>query len=648
MAEPKPLSIPVTYGVLLSVLMVSAPHVDHVPLWVSALCALALLWRGYLARAGLPLPARWLPSLITVGGIVGLLVEFRTLFGQEVSVTLLVMLTSLKLLEMRTARDATLVIYLACFDIITNFLYSQNIPTALFMFATLLTIVATWLHLQSAALKWRLRLRIASLLLLQSIPLMLVLFVLFPRVQGPLWSMPQDDLSRTGLTDTMSPGSISKLSLSDEIAFRVTFKGMAPMREQMYWRGPVLAEYDGRNWTMARALPGKPPQLDNLSGQVDYTVMLEPHYKTWLFALEMPTRVSTSSAMTFDFQLRQKDPVSTRMQYDVQSQLNYRANAEENQFQLRQALQLPPTVNPRARQLAEDWRATYKNPEFISLAALRYFGQQGFSYTLEPPPLGANAVDDFVFETRKGFCEHFASSYVFLMRAAGVPARVVTGYQGGEFNELGGYYIVRQSDAHAWAEVWLEGRGWVRVDPTAAVSPARVQNGLAAAVPNNAALPLMARTSSSWLLKLRFNMDLIAYQWNQWVLGYDALRQYSLLRKLGMTDITWQKMGLYLLGFLGLLVGTFALLMLRRLYAHRASEAQRLYQKFCRKLDKAGVTRADHEGPQDFAARAARACPQQAGAISAITVLYVALRYAGADAASELPALRRAVAAFRL
>ncbi|HEY5993976.1 MAG TPA: DUF3488 and transglutaminase-like domain-containing protein [Gallionellaceae bacterium] len=648
MAESRPLSPPLVYGLLLAVLMVSAPHADHLPLWVSAVCVLALAWRGYLARIGLALGNRWLPPVITVGGIIGLLIEFHTLFSQEASVTLLVMLTSLKMLELRTPRDATLAIYLSCFVIITNFFYSQTILTALFMFATLLAIVTTWLHLQSAGMRLKPRLRVAGLLMAQSVPLMLVLFILFPRVQGPLWGMPQDDLSKTGLTDSMSPGSISKLSLSDEIAFRVTFKDAPPLREQMYWRGPVLTEYDGRSWTMAKGPPGRPPQLDNLSAESDYSVMLEPHYKTWLFALEMPVFTSIASFQTNDFQLRRRNIVSTRLQYEVRSQLAFRANAEEEPFQLRQALQLPAGINPRARQLAQEWRKTYPSNDIIMLAALRHFSQQGFTYTLEPPQLGPNAVDDFLFDTRAGFCEHYASSFVFLMRAAGIPARVVTGYQGGQYNALGGYFIVRQSDAHAWAEVWLQGRGWVRVDPTAAVSPARVQSGLAAAVPNNAALPLMARTSSAWLLRLRFNLDLIAYQWNQWVLGYDAAHQLSLLDKLGMADITWGKLALYIMGTLGLLIGVFALLMLRRLYARRISEAQRLYLKFCRRLEKSGLARATHEGPLDFAARATQAWPQHSAAIAEITARYVALRYGGVDERNELPALRRAVGAFKL
>ncbi|MDE2310641.1 MAG: DUF3488 domain-containing protein [Betaproteobacteria bacterium] len=638
-----------TYGLLACILLVSAPHTAHLPVWVSTLCAVLLGWRAYLAYSGGPLPPHWLLLTITLGSVGGLLISFHTLFGREVGVTMLVLLTTLKLLEMRAARDAMVVIYLACFIIITNFFYSQNIPTALFMLITLLVIMTTWVHMQTGTLALFPRLRIAAVLLLQAIPLMLVLFVLFPRVQGPLWGLPQDAYASSGLTDTMSPGSLSKLSLSDAVAFRVAFSGNPPLREQMYWRGPVLWNFDGQTWTPGGAASSRVAQLDSLSGPIDYTVTLEPHNKTWLFALEMPTRISIPASMTSDLQLRQKSPVNARLRYDVHTQLGYRANAEEEPFQLRRALLLPRGLNPRARQLAADWRASGGGDEAVMRAALRNFSQQSFSYTLEPPPLpGFNAIDDFLFETRQGFCEHYASSFVFLMRAAGIPARVVTGYQGAEYNDLGNYYIVRQSDAHAWAEVWLQERGWVRVDPTAAIAPARMQSGLAAAVPDSAVLPFMARTQSPWLLKLRFNLDALTNQWNQWVLGYNQERQFAFLTRLGMEAITWQKLALNMLAGVALLVGLFALLMLHRLTVRNTDAVQALYLKFCRKLEKAGVVRAAHEGPQDFAARAMLLKPQCADAIRDITARYVALRYSGRADSGALPALRHAVAVFRL
>ncbi len=640
----------VIYGLLLSVLMVIAPHADHLPLWVDTLCVVILAWRAYLNWYSLPLPPRWLLLAITLASIVGILIEYRTLFGREAGVTLLIVLATLKQMELRNLRDGTLVIYLACFIIITNFFYSQSVPTALFMLATLLVIVATWLHLHSAALPLRPRLRLAAVMLAQAVPLMLVLFILFPRVQGPLWGLPQDAYASTGLTDSMAPGSISKLSLSDAVAFRVTFKGAPPPRDRMYWRGPVLWEYDGQAWTPGKGGGNKPPQLDELSMPVDYTVTLEPHNKTWLFALEMPTRVSSPSFITYDFQLRQRRPVNTRLRYDAHSELGYRANATEEPLQLRRALLLPAGLNPRARQLAAEWRASARDEGTIIVQdALRYIRDQKFVYTLEPPPLpGFNAIDAFLFDTRQGFCEHFASAFVFLMRAAGVPARVVTGYQGAEFNELGNYYIVRQSDAHAWAEVWLTGQGWARVDPTAAVAPARVESGLAASVPSEAALPILARNPPPWVRRLRFNIDALAFQWDQWVLGYDTERQFALLTRLGMEDITWRKLALQLASAMAVLIGLFALLMLRRLRGRGADPALALYFKFCRKLGKRGITRAAHEGPEDFAARAARLQPQLAAPIRDITARYVALRYEQQPGATALAELRRVVAAFKL
>jgi protein-glutamine gamma-glutamyltransferase len=641
---------PVIYGLLASMLMVSAPHAGHLPPWVSVLCIMLLGWRAYLTWNRLPLPRHWLLLTITLASVTGILVSFHTLFGREAGVALLILLVSLKQLELRNRRDATVVIYLGCFIIITNFFYSQSISTALFMLATLLAIVATWLHLQTGTLPFKPRLRIAALLLAQAVPLMLVMFVLFPRVQGPLWGMPNDAYARSGLDDKMSPGSLSRLALSDDVAFRVAFQGKPPRRDRMYWRGPVLWHFDGRTWTPGKTVHVKAPQLDQLGDPVDYTITLEPHNKTWLFALEMPTRISIAANMNYDFQLLQKKPVNARLRYDVHSELSYRANAQEELVQLKRALQLPSGLDPRARELAAKWRSQDGSDNAaIVRSALNYFRQQGFQYTLEPPPLtSSNGIDDFLFDTRQGFCEHYASAFVFLMRAAGIPARVVTGYQGGDYNNLGGYYIVRQSDAHAWAEVWLAGRGWVRIDPTAAAAPARIERGLAASVPDAAVLPLMVRNPPQWLRSLQLNWDALANQWNQWVLGYNTERQFAFLTRMGMEDITWRKMALEMLAVVAVLAGLFTLLMLRRLRTRIDDPALALYLRFCRKLAKAGVARTAHEGPRDFAARAAKLKPEFAAAISGITEHYVALRYGKQVTQGALQSLRREIAAFRL
>ena len=642
------LTAPLIYGLIASILLVSAPHAEHLPIWVSAMCVALLGWRGYLAYSGTPLPSRWLLLLITIAGVAAIGIGFRTLFGREVGVTLFILLATLKLLELKAVRDATVLIYLSCFIIITNFFYSQSIPTALFMLFTLIVIVATWVNLQTGSLALKPRLRIAGLLLLQAIPLSLILFVLFPRIQGPLWGMPQDAYAKSGLSDTMSPGSMSKLSLSDDVAFRATFSGKAPMHAQMYWRGPVLWDFDGTTWKRGQNATLQKPTLSDVGMPVDYTVTLEPHNKLWLFALDMPTNISVAADMAPDFQLLNRTPVNARLRYNARSQLTYRANLNEPPQQMKRALELPRGYNPKALQLAAEWRSNNKNDEAIANTALRYFNQNAFSYTLEPPLLGAHNVDDFLFTTKQGFCEHYASSFVFLMRAAGVPSRVVTGYQGGEFNELGGYYILRQADAHAWTEVWLANRGWVRVDPTAAISPARIQSGLSAALPDNAALPFMARNPPQWMRELRFNWDALSNQWNQWVLGYNEERQFAFLTRLGMEDVTWQKMIMNMVAGMSLLVGIFTLILLRRLVVRQNDPVQAAWLKICKKLAKTGLARAPHEGPEDYAARVVAARPHLAGAMHDITTRYTNLRYAGTGDEGAVRAFKDAAKTFKL
>jgi transglutaminase-like putative cysteine protease len=634
-----------TYGLLLCILMVIAPHAEHLPLWVSSICAGLLSWRAWLAHSGNPLPKRWLLMLITFSGIAGIVFEFHTLFGREAGVTLLVLLAALKLMELHKARDAMVLVYLACFIIITNFFYSQSIPTALYLLATLMVIVSTWVHLQSQGITLKPRMRIAAILLLQALPLTLILFILFPRVQGPLWGLPQDAYASSGLDDKMSPGSLSRLSLSEAVAFRVTYNDKPPRRDQMYWRGPVLWDFDGRVWTPGRTFLTATPKFTGLDQQIDYSVTLEPHNKPWLFALDMPDKLSVPATLTYDFQVLNKEPVHARLRYAARSNLVYRANLQEAVRQLQRGLQLPKQFNPRAQQLAAEWRAGSKDDVAIVNTALTYFNKQGYSYTLEPPPLGVNTVDDFLFTTKQGFCEHYASAFVFLMRAANIPARVVTGYLGGEFNDVGNYYIVRQSDAHAWAEVWLAGQGWVRVDPTGAIAPDRVQRGLSAAVSDNALLPFMERDPPQWMRDLRFNLDALANQWNQWVLGYDTERQFAFLTRLGMESITWQKMAFDMATGLGIVIALFSLFMMRHLYTHQPDKVQAAWLKLCRKLAKAGLPRAAHEGAQDYAARVAAARPDLAEAIHDLASRYTALRYgAPGDEGAQREFLHRAAA----
>jgi transglutaminase-like putative cysteine protease len=465
---------------------------------------------------------------------------------------------------------------------------------------------------------------------------------------GPLWGLPKDAYSgMVGLSDSMTPGSISQLILSDAIALRAEFDQAIPSPSQLYWRGPVLWHFDGRSWTAGNLPASLPPEAVEARGdRVSYTVTLEPHNKRWLFMLELPVAAPPEAVLSHDFQLLAHEPVRRRLRYAASSDLRYRLQAELDAPTRRLALQLPDGGNPRTRLLGEQWAASEANGQAIVLRALTMFREQPFVYTLRPPLLGADSVDEFLFSSRRGFCEHYAGSFVFLMRSAGVPARVVTGYQGGELNPAGNYLLVRQTEAHAWAEVWLQERGWVRVDPTAAVSPRRVEAGVAAALPAGEPLPLLSRGDFPWLHKLYLNWDALNNGWNQWVLGYNEKKQLELLSRLTGSAVSWQEMAIWLMASVAAIILAISWLMLRG-NRRRVDALQAAYLQFERKLARAGVQRQPYEGPLDFGRRVAAQWPAQAALIHAITRTYARLRY-GKDAPTrQVEAFIRQVKRFR-
>jgi protein-glutamine gamma-glutamyltransferase len=606
--------------------LVAAPHTPRLPWWLNLIALLFVAWRVYLGWRERALPRKWLLTLFVAGGLLGVYFTYRTIFGRDSGVALLLLFLSLKLLETNQQRDVMVLVLLTYFLALTNFFYSQTLPTAGLMLASVLVNTASLVNVAAPGRALRANLKTAGVLLAQAAPVMLVLFFLFPRIQGPLWGLPQDAYSGiTGLSDSMSPGLISRLSQSDAIAFRVKFQKDAPARRQLYWRGPVFWHFDGRTWRAGEFRPFGQLRFDAAGESYDYEVTLEPHNHNWLFALELAAKIPPNANVTTDYMLISRTPVRNRMRYDMSSYTNFTTGGADDANELRPGLQLPPGFNPRARALAREWAASLATDAAIAQRALSYFREEGFVYTLEPPLLGRNSVDEFLFGSKQGFCEHYASSFVFLMRAAGVPARVVTGYQGGDINPVDGYMVVRQSDAHAWAEVWLKGRGWVRFDPTGAASPVRVESGVAAAVPEGDPLPLMARTTLVWLREARYNLDALANKWNQLVLGYNPERQRELLTRFGMSEPSWENMALTLFWGVGAMLALLAAWLLRRI---RSSDpVQRLWLKFCGKLGKRGSPRSAHEGPADFVARAAERYPGEAGCIRAIGERYVALRY---------------------
>lgn len=646
----KPPSVPLSpaqsWWLLAAGTLAVAPLAPYLPPWLSTAAGVALALRGWLIARRAPLLSRWLMVILVMAGTAGILSQYRTLLGQQAGVAMLVLFIALKLHESKIRRDGLAVVLLCYFLSLTTFFYSQSMTNAALLLAAVIVTTATLASLVDGRQAPPHLLRQSAAMLAQATPFLLILFILFPRVSGPLWGLPRDAHSAlTGLSDSMAPGSISSLSQSDAIAFRVRFDGTPPPRHQLYWRGPVLTAFDGRTWD--RIPVRSRPQLPYTVPESDFyrhEVTLEPHNKPWLFALELPAELPPDSLMTDDFQLLAGTPVTQRQRYAVASHTGHKAGMAENRWMLSRAKALPRTGNPRIRALAADWRAKHADDELVLREAISHFQRLRLTYTLTPPLLGPDPVDEFLFDTKQGFCEHFASAFVFALRAAGIPARVVTGYQGGEFNPVDGYLTVRQSDAHAWAEVWIAGKGWIRTDPTAASHPLRIEQNLAAVVPAGDPLPFLMRVDLPWLRDLRFRWDAVTNAWNQWIIGYTPQRQQELLSRLGMGTPDWRRMTAALsIACGGVLLGlTLWALRQRR----RKDPAVALWRKATARLAQCGLGPMAWEGPVAYAARVAAARPDISAAIRDIATSYARLRYGNADE-SQFAALRAQVAAFK-
>lgn len=625
-----------------SLILVIAPHATRAPWWLTLLTLCLYGWRIYFAVNRAPLPSRWLVLGVAAVAMLGVWIEHRTLFGRQSGILLLMVFSGLKLLETRTHRDAAVCAFLGYFLVVTNFLYTQAIPTALVMALGVFLLTATLVGFSAPQRPMVANLRTSALLLAHAAPAALALFVLFPRVPGPLWGLPQDAYSgMTGLSETMSPGMLSSLALSDSIAFRAEFQTPPPPQAVRYWRGPVLWDFDGRTWSAGSSFFTQfvPPERGRATYR--YEIVLEPHNRYWLFALETAASLPERARMSYDGQILANAPVRTRMRYDVTSVVLPEPQPTESPAALRRALRLPANFNPRATALAREWRAGSADEAEIVTRAIAFLRQGGYTYTLEPPLLGEDSVDEFLFATKAGFCEHFSSAFVFLMRAADVPARVVTGYQGGELNSVDSIVSVRQADAHAWAEVFLPERGWVRIDPTAVAVPGRLDRSMAAAVPQASALPLLMRPELEWLRGVRDRWEATVHKWNVWVLGFNPERQRELMASVGVRDADWRALTATLFAFLGALTLVLLAWSLRRFA--RPDPVQRAWRAFCRKLAARGVERAPSEGPRDFSARAARALPAARHAILRIGSLYIALRYGAGASADAVARLRKMV-----
>jgi transglutaminase-like putative cysteine protease len=551
-----------TLFLLAVIALLLLPQIPNLPWWCSALTAIVLVWRGVLAVRARPLPDKWWRAALLAVTLIATYATHRTLLGRDAGVTLVVILLALKTLELRARRDAFVIFFLGFFTMLTNFFYSQSLLTAFAMLLALLGLLTALVNAHMPVGKPPLlqAARMAGWMALLGAPIMLALFMLFPRM-APLWGTPNDSMTgRSGLSNSMRVGSIAELALDDGIAARIKFEGPVPAQRDMYFRGPVLSNFDGREWTAAPLFENAfmPLNLRVDGAPVRYEVTLEPSNRPWLLTLDAtPAEPRLPGYRVFgtnDMQWLANRPLGDLVRYSAESYTQFQSGPTRRTAALRPYLALPPGSNPRTAQLAAQMRsdpalANATTSAFVR-AVLHRLRTGGYSYTLDPGVYGNDTADEFWFDRKAGFCEHIASAFVVLMRALDIPARIVTGYQGGELNGVDRYWTLRHSDAHAWAEVWEEGRGWVRVDPTGAISPARVgQFRRLSPAPGffSEAIGVMSPTLAQ---HLRAAWEAVNNGWNQWVLNYTQSRQLDLLKNIGFDAPSLQDLATVLLALL--------------------------------------------------------------------------------------------------
>jgi transglutaminase-like putative cysteine protease len=649
-----------TLFLLFVIVWVIAPQVSNLPVWTSVLAGGLLLWRGWLAWAGRPLPGRWTVAVLLVVAVAGTLLTHRTILGRDAGVTLIVMLLALKTLELRARRDAMVVFFLGFFTMLSNFFFSQSLLTAAAMLVALLGLLMALVnaHMPVGRPPLTQTFRMAGTMALLGAPIMVALFMLFPRM-SPLWGMPGENLTgRSGLSGTMRVGEMAEIALDERVAIRLRFEGDpadVPPQSALYFRGPVMTSFDGRQWQAEpfredsawAARVAVPANLQVSGPAVRYEVTLEPQRQPWLMVLEAtpdaPQLPSMQAYMTQDLQWMTTRPITEVMRYQAVSYPQFRHGPQQAVQQLRVYTELPTGFNPRTLALAAQMRAdpalATASAETLVNAVLQRLRTGGYSYTLDPGVYGEHTADEFWFDRKEGFCEHIASAFVVLMRALDVPTRIVTGYQGGERNPVDGYWTVRNADAHAWAEVWMEGRGWVRVDPTGAIAPNRVGAFQRLRAPQGALATAMGTLSPGMVQNLRAVWEAVNNSWNQWVLNYTQKRQLDLLKALGFESPSWQD----LTTLLGTLVLAAALGGMGWSAWERSQHDPwlRLLARTRQRLARAGLVLPDNLPPRAIAQRVQAHFGAPAQSLSDWLLQLEQLRYAPRPA-TELAKLRRA------
>jgi transglutaminase-like putative cysteine protease len=638
-------SLPWTIGALLVSL---APHVPYLAIWITLAFICCAVWRYSIEKRRRMLPSRWIRGGLALLCFLGVFGTYSSISGVGPGSALLAIMAALKLLETRQRRDQFVLLFISIFLVMSSLLREQYLWSLPYLLGSTLIILTAWLRMSAGESETaKQSFATGGRLLMYAAPLAIVMWVFFPRLASPFWAVPIDTSQATsGLSDSMSPGDISSLSMSDAVAFRVQFDGSVPESSDLYWRGLVMTRFNGRTWTGSEPLMDRHAVDEILeSGEpISYEVTLEPTGQQWVFAMDLPLDWSLDRTfMGPQQQLARVTPIEQRISYKAVSYPDYVLQADLSSLSQQWYTAIPDSGNTRSKSLAREMRATAGSDTAYIEAVLAMFHDEEYFYTLQPPALGSNPVDRFLFDTRRGFCEHYASAFAFMMRSANIPVRIILGYQGGEFNPMGGHLIVRQSDAHAWTEVWLERYGWYRVDPTAAVAPARIEFGARGAALNGIGETWGFSAPSQFLQNLTMTWDALNAKWNDWVLGYGPDKQDSFMEWLGMDDPNWRKMLLTLVGsVIGLILAISGLMMLR----YRSPAKDRASILYARFIKKTGLQRRIGETEQEFALRAANDGTVSDDAVAAVTGSYLNARY-GPEDAQALVKLRSAVTAVR-
>lgn len=631
------------------------PHFWHLTIPISLFFSVTLLIRIIAEFYAKKTLSRWLTIALLMFGLSVVVAQYSGAVGKDFGVSLLVVTLGLKVLEIKTYRDAYVLLFLTCFMLVTQFLYNQEILFSLYIFILAFFVLSflPWLN-QAAHIKadFPIYLKTVGTLSLQSIPVMIILFIFFPRLHGPLWGLKTEGASAvTGISGNISPGSISQLSKSSATAFRVKFDqpDNLPDAKLRYWRGPVITDTDGINWNADESPEPAEIKFQAINSPVHYQLTLEPSQQHWIFSLDMPATAPPGTFITAGYSLRSNKKISQRSTYSQTSYPDYVANID-SRHQLNTALKLPDNITQRMRDLvAEFKRDTDSEVAFIA-AVLKFFNTENFIYTLAPPLMASNPADEFLFETRKGFCGHYATSFVLIMRLANIPARVVAGYQGGEWNPAGDHLIVRQSDAHAWAEVWLEEKGWLRIDPTAAVAPERIENSIDPDTFQEGA-PVIFKVSSGSMLgnmykQVAWIADSLDLNWHRWVVGFSQTRQRDFLTSAGLEFLKNYKSLAFITVILAMIFIIVLALLVSRKPVVRKEPAKIYWDRFCKKLNNKGVNCHVTDGPETIADKAEKYLPDKAVTIRLISDLYINIRYSRKGDGKRLKMLRKLIAHF--